>query len=231
MNRVSIDTTQNVTIDYEIANIGDRLLAFIIDGLVQIGYFFFVMIMIGSAQNPEPFIILTFISVPIFLYFLVCEIFMDGQSIGKRARDIKVVKVDGTQATIGNYLIRWLLRPIDYFFGIGVLAILFNDKGQRIGDLAAGTTLIKLQKRVSLNDTLFTEVEENYEPYFPQVQELPKQHIELINKVLNSETSLSNNNAVEKLAEKTKSTLGVDAEMPPRKFLRTVVKDYNYYAS
>lgn len=238
MDRVSINTTQNVQINYEIANIGDRIVAFLIDIIVLFGYLFSAFyILFSLIENGDNLIqngglsIIVLINMPVFLYFLLCEIFLDGQSIGKRARDLKVVKLDGTQASIGNYLIRWLLRPIDYFFGIGILAMLFNDSGQRIGDLAAGTTLIKLQKRVSISDTLFKEVGEGYNPVFPEVTKLSDHHIELINKIMNSSSSLSNNLAVERLAQKTRHMMGVNGDMPPRKFLNTVLKDYNYYST
>src|SRR5690606_34920667 len=93
---------------------------------------------------------------PVIFYHLLCEVFMDGQTFGKKAIDIKVVKLDGSQPSVGSYFLRWLLQIVDLpFFGaIGIITILVNGKGQRVGDLAAGTTVISLKHRTGIKDTI-----------------------------------------------------------------------------
>jgi uncharacterized RDD family membrane protein YckC len=147
MQTVSVRTTQNVVIDYPVASLGDRILAYFIDVLIMIAYVILLILVIGFGEIGSPAIIISLISIPLFLYHLLFEIFMNGQSPGKRQMNIKVVRLDGTPPTIGNYIIRWLLRiiEIDLMSGaIALLTIAISGKGQRVGDIAAGTTVVKL---------------------------------------------------------------------------------------
>ena len=73
------------------------------------------------------------------------ELFNHGQSLGKMAMKIRVVKKDGTSPSIGDFFMRWLLQIIDMGFSfIGALVILLTKNSQRLGDLAAGTMVIRL---------------------------------------------------------------------------------------
>ena len=160
---------------------------------------------------------------------------MDGQSIGKKALKIKVVRLDGTQPTLGNYLIRWLLRLVDISLTYGsaaIITILVNQKGQRLGDLAAHTSVIKLVKRESLKDTIFTEVDENYEVVFPQAAMLDDRNIEVAKEVLNANVEedrhgIVRNNLALKAQKIIEKKLGISSGMESRFFLRTIIKDYN----
>jgi len=230
MDTVKIDTAQNVQIDYNLASLGDRMLAFILDMLVLFAYILLVAIIAGNL-NVNPVISVIFVGVPVFFYFLLCEVLMDGQSIGKRVRSIKVVMLDGSQASFGAYLLRWIIRPVDYLMGIGFFSIMVTDFGQRLGDLAAGTTVIKLEDKVTLDDTLFVQVEEDYRPTYTNVNTLENRHIELIKKVLKEHEQVKNYLVVERIYLKTKEALNAEipSGMPQIHFLEKVVKDYNYY--
>ncbi|HLC82856.1 MAG TPA: RDD family protein, partial [Bacteroidia bacterium] len=145
MDNIKIQTTQNVDIEYELASIGDRILATLLDYLFFFGYTLLVFLFFGLLNSDlEDYLwLLVLCFLPILLYDLLCETFFQGKSFGKMIMKIKVVKLDGTQAGFGAYLLRWLLRIIDtriFSGGIALIAILANGKGQRIGDMAAGTT-------------------------------------------------------------------------------------------
>lgn len=239
--KVQILTSQNVEIEYEIASIGERMGAVLIDLLIKIGYAlaaFFVILLIEDALGiPDgfamAFIILLYI--PLFLYDLLCETFLDGQTFGKKAVKIKVVKLDGSQPSLGSYLLRWLIalveKPPLMMGTIGLVAILLNSKGQRLGDMAAGTTVVKVKPAVTLDDTIFAEVEETYIPTFPSVIRLSDNDIALIQEVLNSREQMENPVVVGRLTSKVKEVTEVEPTMPNVQFLQTVVKDYNYYTS
>ena len=80
------------------------------------------------------------VNLPTTFYSLIFEIAMNGQTPGKYLNKIRVVKIDGSKPTLGSYLTRWLLRIIDIWFftgSVAVFTILFNGKGQRLGDIAA----------------------------------------------------------------------------------------------
>lgn len=240
METVSIQTSQNVAIDYPVAGLGDRVLALLIDYGVLLGYLFGVVILMGALSgvvdgNSTVAVVLWLaVYLPFLVYDLVCEIFLNGQSIGKKVMHIKVVKLDGTQPSIGNYFLRWILRPIDLTFSFGLVALvtyLVNGRGQRVGDLAAGTTVVKIKREVTLDDTILVPVGENYQPTFPQVVELSDADIGMIRDVLKVRTQ--QNKIAQHLAYKAKSSLeqkmGLKSDMLPTTFLETVLRDYNYF--
>ena len=108
--QVDIPTAQYVAIGYTVASVGDRILAFIIDMIVLIVFIFGMLILFsifGFATGFNKGVLIIFpvlIILPYLLYDLIMEYFFNGQSIGKKIRKIKVVRFDGTPATLGNYL-------------------------------------------------------------------------------------------------------------------------------
>ena len=237
MQQIQIETTQNVTIEFEIASIGDRILASLIDYLIIIGYMIAILIMASILNNTIPISIgfWSLILLPVFFYDLGCELFLNGQSFGKKIRKIKVVKLDGTQPTFINYFLRWIIRPIDVTFSYGTVAMItmfINGKGQRLGDLAANTSVIKLKKDFSLEDTIFRKVEETYEVYFPEALNLNDGDITIITEVLNQISKITDHIVYEEIIQKTKNEIarkmGISTDIKPLPFLYTVIKDYNY---
>ncbi len=225
MQKISIETTQNVNIDYVPAGLGDRILAYVIDGLVMLAYFG-VLLLVFSLLTPDSLLLNIALIIPPFLYHLLCEIFMNGQSIGKRQMKIKVVKLDGAAPGIGAYLLRWILRPIDisiFSGGIAILTIAITRNSQRLGDLAAGTTVVKTEIR---QDIPVFAVEDDYIPQFQEVTTLTDADVEVIQKVLKVYRDSGNSQPVIATAEKMKNLLSIDADMPPLQFLYTLVKDY-----
>jgi len=239
--KVQIQTTQNVDIEYEVASIGDRIGACLIDGLILFGYGFMVFLvlsgLIADSEGADGMltvlvtVLVTVLMLPILLYDLLCEIFMNGQSFGKKVVKIKVVKMDGTQPGIGSYLLRWLLRFIEIWTTSGAIAVitmLINGKGQRLGDLAAGTTVVKIRPAVTLADTIFAQVDDDYVATFPQVVRLSDDDIAIVKEVIGSREQRENPVIVNTLVRKIKEVLEVETDLSPSKFLKTIVRDYNY---
>lgn len=227
-----VETALNVRIEFEAAGLGDRVLAALLD------YFLLVCYLLGAfwlASEIDSTTVSVLVMMPYFFYFLVCEIFLDGQSIGKRARRLKVARLDGRQPTLGDYLLRWLLRPIDLELTLGLGAIVtafFNDNGQRLGDLAAGTALIKVGSPLSLRDTIFTRLTEDYTPVFHQVETLADADILTAKDVLNTLLTQRKSHATSVLGRTMKTALeekmALSTDLPPADFLRTVIKDYTF---
>ena len=238
MDRLEIQTTQNVAIRNNIASIGDRIGAQIIDAIIQFIYLMLVISLssfIGYASNGEfIYVGLIIMLLPIFFYHLLCEWFLNGQSLGKKALKIKVVKLDGSVPTIGSYLLRWLFRFIDVSLFNGIVAIVtiaINGKGQRLGDIVAGTTVVKLQNNVNLRNTVFMQIPDDYQATFQEVRFLEDEDIETIKEVLralkrnpDTKTFLHAENAKKAIEAK----MGVDSDLNAREFLITVIKDYNF---
>jgi hypothetical protein len=109
------------------------------------------------------------------------------------------------------------------------VVLLINGKGQRLGDMAAGTTVIHIRPRVTLDDTILMAVDEEYTPTFPQVTRLSDRDAAIIKEVLDTAHRDDNRVATAVLYSKTKEFLGVESSLPPTLFLQTVLKDYNYY--
>ncbi len=233
MNSFEVNTSQNVSISYEISGIGDRILAHIIDTLLKIGYVFFIILIIASldkADNAFVWIGLGILAVPFLLYSLLFEIFMEGQTPGKRFRKIKVVNVDGSPPTFGAYLIRWIFRLVDInlFSGlVAIITIVAGNKGQRLGDILAKTTVINVRDIVTLKDTLYQKINTDYTIKYREVEKLDSRDVELIRKVLNSPQYRDNFEMLYGLTNKIQAKMGVSRIEGPEDFLETVVKDYN----
>jgi uncharacterized RDD family membrane protein YckC len=238
MDKVQIDTTQNVKIDYEIAGIGDRIFAALIDFLVLAGYAIGLIIFISFLPQDIRMGDVGVIALPVIIflpylfYDLVCEIFLEGQSIGKKAMKIKVAKLDGSQPRLGDYLLRWLLRFIDVSIlsgAVAIFTIIINGKGQRLGDIAAGTTVVRLKSKVKIEDTILTNLKADYQPHFSQVSLLSDRDIAIIKKVLNThiEDPKMANHAAYKTKKAIENKMGIKSDLMAETFLETVLQDYN----
>ncbi len=223
---IYINTSQNVNITYEICSIGNRILAFIIDTLVITGFVIVIMFILSEIARVSSSLFLIGM-LPVFFYHFMCELFMNGQSIGKRAMKIKVIKADGSSASFTNYFIRFLLRPIDSFYFIGLAFIFFTKKGQRLGDLAANTTLIKVKEEVSFSSLKASMESSQQEITFPEVTQLKDKDIEIIKRVLTNWKTQPNHENIVLLAEKTQSLLEINTNLPPYQFLKTILQDYH----
>lgn len=233
MSSIRVNTTQNIQLEFELASLGDRILAFLLDWVVIIAYVFLIFIIFFNLFKEATWaVILLFL--PALFYYLILETFLNGQTIGKRARNIRVVSLDGNNATFGQFLIRWLFRLIDITLteGLcGLLCVALNPNHQRLGDMVAGTAVIKTIVPVSLEDTIYTPVENNYEVHFPEVVNLKAKDIQLIKEVLQHDAHSGNLLLVHNTAEKIRDVLQIHSEMEPYLFLHTVIADYNYLES
>lgn len=231
LEQVSINTSQNVQISYRLAGLTDRIFAYLIDGVVvfAITMVLFIIISATNVIDTNPFLLVVAL-LPAFFYHLILEIAQQGQTIGKKALDIKVVKLDGSQASVGAYLLRWIIRPVDFLLygGVAILCITIGGKGQRLGDMAAGTTVIKLKKSGFLEDHTLTDLDENYKPVFLNADELSSEHIELINKAIKAKLEMLDEKPVQAIAVKTKQLLNISTDLPDLKFLHTIVKDHHH---
>lgn len=234
MAESGITTGQYVRIQPTVASVGDRIFAQIIDWCVLLAYLT-LMIWISASLDitNEWFMIIAFTFPPLF-YTLLCEIFNNGRSLGKMAMKMRVVKLDGSSPTLGAYLMRWLLYLVDgpLTSFIGLLVIVLSRNNQRLGDMAAGTVVIKKQKyskiQISLDE--YDYLMKNYTPRYPQAADLSLEQIEIITRAINTKR---NDFAVRigQLSKKVQQKLNVERkETNDLAFLQRVVRDYQYYA-
>jgi len=238
MNTVSVRTTQNIELEFDLASLGERLVAWLIDVLIFGAYFFIISFIINVSSldrllSRSPWLTF-FIAVPFVFYNLVCEIWLNGQTVGKRVMKVKVISLNGTQATFGQYLLRWLFRIIDIFMSNGLVAficIAVSQKKQRLGDMVAGTTVIKTEPRVAFQDTLFVPTQETYTVSFPEVVQLRDSDVQLIKEVQLNVYRSGNTMLAYHTAEKIKQLLDIQSPLEPLHFLNVVLADYNHLAS
>ena len=181
MQTIEISTTQNVTIEYELAGLRERFFAILIDTLIMIFIGIALRILFSFFDTYDSRFLQIILGLfPIWftiLYSIMCEAFLNGQTLGKRVQKIKVVRVDGKPINLSDLLLRAVLLIPDYFFTLGIMGALLissTDKRQRLGDMAAGTTEIKMgtDRRFQLYDILNINTLENYTPQYPQVRQL-----------------------------------------------------------
>lgn len=234
MEQFQIETAQNISIAQNTAHLGDRMLAYIIDTLIIVIYYV-LMFWLLLALNVEPgdqWAIYMLMGLPAFLYYLLMETFMDGKTIGKNFLNLRVVKLDGTKPGFSNFFVRWILRIIDVTIssgGVAVFTILIRGKGQRLGDIAAGTTVISEKRKVFLKDTLLRELPTDYSPQFPQVTVFKDKEMQTIKNLFDSAKRNGNHKVILSLNNRIKEVTQIHSDLQPIDFVDVVIKDYSYY--
>ncbi|EOR95431.1 hypothetical protein ADIARSV_1432 [Arcticibacter svalbardensis MN12-7] len=250
MPTVRIITSQNIDIDYDIASLSQRIAARSVDYMVfMCAYTVAFMIFLayaGISQNEigrngnidqGMFIILIGIWLALCVFYdLFTEMFLNGQSLGKRALKIKVISLNGGRPSIGQYLLRWVFRIIDFGVTLGsaaVVSVAFSDKKQRIGDMIAGTTLVKTTPHDDFTSLIFIQPGLDYKPTYPEVMQLIDKDIVLIHDIIRNFNQTRNNLLIFKLAHRIKTFLNVayPSQTNDYQFLEIILNDYNYLSA
>ena len=234
MEQFQIETAQNISISQNTAHLGDRMLAYLIDSFVILAYTI-LMIWILVAMDIDfdaMWALYLLFGLPAFLYYVLLETFMDGKTIGKSLMHIRVVKLDGSKPGFSSYFIRWILRIVDVVLtsgGLAVLTILIRGNGQRIGDIAAGTTVISEKKRVGLHDTLLRDLPEDYVPKYSQVTVFEDREMQTIKELYDQARRNGDHQIILSLSERIKKVTHINTDTKPFDFVDRVIKDYSYY--
>ncbi|MGI4872348.1 MAG: RDD family protein [Janthinobacterium lividum] len=226
MSTIRVHTTQNVTLEYEIASIGDRIVAALIDYALYLAWAIAMAILNSNVPLDEIFVWLAVL--PTVFYMLVCEIFFNGQTLGKKARNIRVMRLDGTAARLGDYFLRWLLRPFEivmFLGGLATVVIVANGKGQRIGDLLAGTTVLRQRAAAALL-VADQALPLDYQPVFPQAAQLSDHDVALLRQLLDRSVRRDQYVLLNETANKVKQLLHVETSLSDEPFLRTILRDH-----
>lgn len=244
MVELQINTTQNVNINFTAASVGERILAYVVDWLIKAAYIVVIYQIVfnifkvdqwldGRDQWSKMAVYVSFL-LPVILYSLIFETLFDGQTPGKRIMKIKVIKIDGYQAAISDYVVRWIFRIVDLNMLSGVVAlisIITSPKNQRLGDITAGTAVISIKNNVNINHTILEELDGDYKPTYPNVIRLSdndariiKETFKVAKKTRDYQTLIKLRNKLIEVVEIKNVTQSNDVE-----FITTILKDYNYY--
>jgi uncharacterized RDD family membrane protein YckC len=213
---LKIDTPENVTFDYDVAGIGSRFLAALIDTalillsqLMLVGVVILIIMFIFETNIFEgdffswSLAILGIMSF-IFLwgYYIFFEILWNGQTPGKRWVGLRVIRLDGTPITASEAVIRNLVRIIDLMpsaYGIGVVTMFITSNSRRVGDLAAGTLVVhdrEVGNPVNISPIshalVNTWVSKNDIPEGFPVEKLSQYELQIIEEFLSRRRELSN---------------------------------------
>jgi uncharacterized RDD family membrane protein YckC len=241
---IDITTTQNVTIEYELASMRERALAWLLDLVVVVfGYillFQLLRLLLAGVELEDIggwlMVLGLFPFLAFFLYNTFFEIWNLGQTLGKKALNIRVVRLDGKDPEWSDVVLRAVMHLVDSIFSSGLVGVLFiktTAKGQRLGDLAANTTVIKvysLRYQFLLKDILSISTLDNYEPAYPQVRKLQERDMLFIKNVLarlQRYPNQAHDEVVEDLVSQLMPVLGIEKRPANRQeFLRTLLRDY-----
>ncbi|HHH55204.1 MAG TPA: RDD family protein [Bacteroidetes bacterium] len=235
MSNIQIETVHNVKLNQNIASVGERIAAILLDYMIIYFYFIimsFVLVAFGINDPTSMQIYYIILSIPILLFHLLFEYLMNGQSPGKRMIKLQVVKTDGSRPTFSAYLLRWLFRIVDTGIGfgvIGIITILINGKGQRLGDIIAGTTVINLNKK-DKSKNVFIKISEDYQPKFPIVTMFSDEDIVKIKDIYIKGRKNNNGELLKKLRNRIVEKTNIESDLDDIQFIKTIVKDYYYYA-
>jgi uncharacterized RDD family membrane protein YckC len=154
----TIETPEQLRLDFAVAGIGSRFLALAIDSLIQTAVAVLAIIVLAivgisgalALRGQASVWLLAAIGVLFFLlffgYFAIFEILWNGQTPGKRSIGIRVVKDSGRPLTAAESIGRNLLRIVDQlpgFYAIGIVVAILNSSNKRLGDLVAGSLVVR----------------------------------------------------------------------------------------
>lgn len=259
MPTVQINTAFNVGLDFEIAPFYKRLLAYGIDCFLLIVYLWVMKDLLyeemglSVENNIGPDILL--VSLPMLIYSLVTETLLNGQTLGKKIMQIRVISIEGGEPDFGQFVMRWITKVFEWpiffgyiysaqnailgmivitgFLGIPVIImILVTKKAQRLGDMIAGTTVVDAKSNMSVGDTIFIDVNTaNYKVTFPEVMRLSDNDINTITTVLRQSAKTNNYDMCMRVEHKIKEVLKISSNLPSVEFLQKLLQDYNYLAT
>lgn len=258
MKSIEFVSAQNVKIEYEYATVVQRCTAALIDtGMLAVYVAIFLTIISNSSLDQYLLVELLLLKLPWIFYHPILEYLTHGQTLGKYALGIRVVTYSGERPGLREIFTRWIFKghfmwigfsfagflggaPDLIFVGIihicmGIIGLMYasvSEKSQRMGDVMAGTVIIKDKSsvRYSLKDVLSIKNQDNYTPEYPGVVRftdedmlLIKNSIQRVRKYPNPETKKF---AVE-LADESARLIGL-SETPKKrlKFLQTLLQDY-----
>lgn len=267
---IKIPTNFNIDLEFEVPEFFRRILALVIDTVLLFFYFKIAyavlqsMLMNSSSRSDivwenMHWLYIFMILGPIFFYHIIMEIMLNGQSVGKKIMQLRVVNENGGRASISQFFIRWMLRDVWFllilimglakeysgektqavflvlavvgYFIADIILVVSSKKGQRIGDLLAKTILIRTQTKGNIEDTVFIEVADSYVPSFPQIMQLSDRDINSVKSILETARKRGDYMMAESAAAKIKSHLKIESDMAAFDFLDVLLKDYNYLST
>lgn len=226
-----VETPENIRFGYDVADVGSRFLAILIDSLIQGVIYvvlFFTLVVLANQLTafdiPRPVNDALAIGVVVVLfiiqfgYFMFFEIVLNGETPGKRLFGLRVIKDTGYPLAPLDSVIRNLIRIIDFFpfaYGVGLVTMFLNARAKRLGDFAASTLVVKMRHQVRLQD--LQTAAPAAAPALSGMTQLDAQDIALIETFFQRAATFANRDALAlQLAQRIAVKTGVPANAAPR---------------
>jgi len=201
------------------------------------------------------FLILMF---PVLFYSLWTETVFNGQTLGKMICGTRVVKLNGYHAGFTEYFTRWAFRLVDFWTGmfmmlflipifgneaaaviagmmmfmsggVAFFSIIRTKNSQRIGDIVAGTTVLRLKEKHSMDITILEEIRDTYQPVYSQVMRLTDNDARIIKDTFVIAKKNRDYATLKRLRTRLETVMEVQGQGSDAEFIDTVMKDFNYY--
>jgi len=233
LKTIKFKNTNGVEVTYNQAGALMRIAAFVIDFFVYWISFILLYVILKNISNEE----MAYIIIGIVGFFtpMFVEMFTNGQSVGKIALGISVVSNYGRQCTNVEYFSRHVIRLIEIGLSFGLLPIIlisFSKRGQSLGDLFAGTTVIVKKKsaRFTLKEITDIDTAKTYEVTFPEVRRLHEKDVIILKTLLNENKGKNiaqSRKLIHRAADKIIHLLQVEkGKLTNTEFLNKIITDY-----
>jgi uncharacterized RDD family membrane protein YckC len=238
-----IETPESVSFGYDVAGIGSRFMAAMVDSLLIVIMQVLVLLVTLAVLSASPDDLfsgelgvwiaaaLGLLAFALFWgYYLFFEMVWNGQSPGKRWVGLRVIKDTGAPISLVDSAIRNLVRLIDFlpaYYGVGVIVMFFNDQARRLGDYAAGTLVVRERKDVSL-DSLAVVPQSQQRPEAPEaslpgLENLTAEDYDLIVRFLKRRHGLANRR---QLAVKLAAGIQARMGLPPQQLSPKAAEEF-----
>lgn len=240
MKNIEIITAQKVDITYPLASVVQRIIAFLIDFVILGVVYWLTFLLLTSvftydySGNMENIIMIILLPWATF-YTLFWEVLLHGQTPGKKALNIRVIKLSGQRMEFADYVIRWIFRVVDIWFSSGSVAIILgisSEKRQRLGDILANTAVVQIHgaRNYTLNDVMNIMKLKDYEVTYSNAKQFNEQQMLIVKETLERHKRHPNKahkEALKSLSIKTAKALEVTKIQGSYDgFLRTLLRDY-----
>lgn len=245
-DKLTIDTPEQVHLEFVLADIGSRFMAVFADTIIQFVLYLALILIDYLVLRGTVFLQLSqyqvwVVAVLWFIYFCIYwgyyaafEALWNGQTPGKRWAGIRVIKETGRAINAFEAITRNLVRIIDFLpgiYGVGIVTMLLNSKNRRLGDFAAGTLVVH-DKKPKQTDLFFNTAEKKGDFAVYQAGRLGVPEVELIETFLARRLDIPpevRQQSATRIADMICTKLGIDPRSRPadtENFLELIVKEF-----
>jgi len=233
LKTIKFKNTSGVEVTYNQAGALTRIAAFIIDFIVY--YIGFILLLLLFSIFIGESLAKIILAIVFFFTPMLVEMLTNGQSAGKLALGISVVSNFGRQCTSVEYFTRHVIRLIEIGLSLGLLPIVlisFSKRGQSLGDLFAGTTVIVKKKnaRFTLKEITDIDTSKTYQVTYPEVRRLHEKDVIVLKTLLSDHKNKSGDKSrklIDRAANKVVELLQVEkGKMTNSEFLNKIITDY-----